>query len=36
MNTRDPKLTALQFNECINHQDIDGMTSLMGEDVSPQ
>jgi len=31
MNTRDPKLTALQFNEYINRQDIDGLASLMSE-----
>ncbi|MBN2030641.1 hypothetical protein JW824_10400 [bacterium] len=29
MNNRDPKLTALLFNECINAEDIDGMVSLM-------
>lgn len=32
MNSIDPKLTALQFNECINKQDIDGLSSLMTED----
>jgi ketosteroid isomerase-like protein len=32
MNQRDPKLTALQFNEYINQQDIQGLTSLMTED----
>ncbi len=32
MNTRDPKLTALLFNECINNQDIRGLSSLMTED----
>jgi predicted SnoaL-like aldol condensation-catalyzing enzyme len=32
MNAVDPKLTALQFNECINRQDIDGLTRLMTED----
>lgn len=32
MNTRDPKLTALKFNECINSQDIEGLTNLMTED----
>jgi hypothetical protein len=31
MNTRDPKLTALLFNECINSEDIDGMVSLMND-----
>lgn len=32
MNKKDPKLTALQFNEYINNQDIKGLTSLMAED----
>ena len=32
MNKRDPKLTALQFNEYINNQVIKGLTSLMPED----
>lgn len=32
MNTKDPKLTALQFNECINAQDIEGLSNLMTED----
>ena len=32
MNVKDPKLTALQFNECINAQDIDGLSALMSED----
>jgi len=32
MNKRDPKLTALQFNEYINNQDIKGLSSLMAED----
>jgi ketosteroid isomerase-like protein len=32
MNTVDPKLTAMQFNEYINRQDIDGLASLMAED----
>ena len=31
MNTRDPKLTALLFNESINNQDIEGLTGLMTE-----
>lgn len=31
MNSVDPKFTALQFNEYINRQDIDGLTSLMTE-----
>ena len=34
MNKRDPKLTALLFNECINNQDIDGLVALMTEDHS--
>ena len=29
---KDPKLTALQFNECIARQDIDGLGRLMSED----
>lgn len=29
MNNRDPKLTVLLFNECINNQDIEGLTDLM-------
>lgn len=32
MNTRDPKLVALQFNEFINNHDIKGLTSLMTDD----
>jgi len=32
MNSKDPKLTALQFNECINYQDIKGLSNLMTED----
>ena len=32
MNKRDPKLTALQFNEYINNQDIKGLASLMSND----
>ena len=32
MNKRDPKLTALQFNEYINNQDIKGLSSLIAED----
>ena len=34
MNTRDPKLTALLFNECINTQVLDGLVSLMTNDHS--
>jgi ketosteroid isomerase-like protein len=29
---RDPKLIALQFNECISNQDIEGLGRLMTED----
>ncbi len=32
MNSKDPKLTALQFNEYITNQDIKGLSSLMAED----
>ena len=32
MNTKDPKLIALQFNEYINRQNIKGLSSLMAED----
>ena len=32
MNNRDPKLTALMFNECINARDLKGLTVLMTED----
>lgn len=32
MNRRDPKLTALQFNEYINAQDIEGLSGLMTDD----
>jgi len=32
MNTKDPKLIVLQFNECINNHDIDGLSSLMTDD----
>ncbi len=32
MNTKDPKLIALQFNECINNQDLAGLASLMTYD----
>jgi ketosteroid isomerase-like protein len=31
MDSVDPKLVALQFNEYINRQDIDGLASLMTE-----
>ena len=32
MHTKDPKLIALLFNECINNQDVDGLARLMTED----
>jgi len=32
MNSRDPKLIVLLFNECINNQDVEELTSLMTED----
>jgi ketosteroid isomerase-like protein len=32
MNKRDPKLIVLQFNECINNQDLEGLSDLMTED----
>lgn len=32
VNTQDPKLTALQFNEYINKQDIKGLSGLMTPD----
>ena len=32
MNSKDPKLTALQFNEYISNQDINGLSNLMTED----
>ena len=32
MNAKDPKLIALQFNEFINNQDIEGLSSLMTDD----
>jgi ketosteroid isomerase-like protein len=31
MNFKDPKLTALQFNEYINKQDIESLANLMTE-----
>jgi hypothetical protein len=34
MNNRDPKLTALLFNECINNRDIEGLVDLMTENHS--
>jgi ketosteroid isomerase-like protein len=32
MSKKDPKLIVLQFNECINNQDIKGLSNLMTED----
>jgi hypothetical protein len=32
MNTKDPKLIALQFNDCINNQDLEGLSLLMTDD----
>ena len=32
MNTKDPKLIALQFNEYINEQNITGLCNLMTDD----
>ena len=32
MNMRDPKLIALQFNECIKNQEIEALARLMAED----
>jgi len=32
MNLRDPKITALQFNEYSNTQDMKGLIRLMAED----
>jgi len=34
MNKRDPKLTTLLFNECINNRDIEGLVALMTDDHS--
>ncbi len=31
MNKKDPKLTALQFNQCINDQNIHALSNLMTE-----
>ena len=33
MNKKDPKLTVLKFNECINNQDPNGLANLMTEEV---
>ena len=32
MNKRDPKLVALEFNECINTRDLKGLERLMTDD----
>ena len=32
MNKKDPKLTVLQFNECINNQDSDGLENFLTQD----
>ena len=32
MVTKDPKLIAVQFNDCINRQDLKGLASLMTDD----
>jgi hypothetical protein len=32
MNTKDPKLIALEFNECIGNHDLDGLARLMTDD----
>ena len=32
MNKKDPKLVALQFNDCINARDLDGLTAFMTDD----
>ena len=32
MNQKDPKLIVLQFNECINRQDLEGLAKLMARD----
>ena len=32
MNSKDPKLVPLQFNECINNQDLDALALLMTDD----
>jgi predicted SnoaL-like aldol condensation-catalyzing enzyme len=31
MNSRDPKLFALLFNECIANRDLEGLAALMSE-----
>jgi ketosteroid isomerase-like protein len=32
MNKKDPKLIVLQFNDCINGQNIEKLSSLMAQD----
>ena len=32
MYKKDPKMVALQFNECINNRDIDGIAEIMADD----
>jgi ketosteroid isomerase-like protein len=32
VNRRDPKLTALLFNECVNTRDLEGLAALMTDD----
>jgi ketosteroid isomerase-like protein len=32
MSDKDPKLVVLQFNECINNRDLQGLSELMTED----
>ncbi|MCK4511351.1 nuclear transport factor 2 family protein [bacterium] len=32
MNRRDPKLTVLMFNECINARDLEELVALMTDD----
>lgn len=32
MNSKDPELVALQFNECISDQDLNGLALLMTDD----
>ena len=32
MNKRDPELTTLMFNECINARDLKGLVALMADD----
>jgi ketosteroid isomerase-like protein len=32
MDEKDPKLVVLEFNQCINNQDIEGLAKLMTDD----